>query len=204
MTREIALLTNPTSGKGKGQRTVEEAIPRLRAAGYTVRSLQGGDAEEALELARQCVADGVETLAVVGGDGMVHLALQALAHSDTRLGLIPAGTGNDVARNLGIPRGDVNAAVDVLARGTERSIDLVLANGTYFVTIAACGFDAIVNERANAMTWPRGQMRYNIATLAELRTLAPRRYAIDIDGETTHVDAVTVAVANMESFSTLR
>lgn len=200
MAREIALLTNPTSGKGQGGRVAAEAMTLLRAQGHLVRSLQGRDAGEALDLARGCVQDGIETLVVVGGDGMIHLALQALAHSETRLGLVPAGTGNDVARNLGIPRGDTAAAVDVLVRGRERPIDLVKAGPTYFVTIAACGFDAIVNERANAMTRPKGQMRYNIATLAELRTLSPLPYVIDVDGVSHQVEAVTVAVSNMESF----
>ena len=72
-TREIALLTNPTSGKGRGARARDAALPRLRDAGFVVRNLEGRDADEALDLARQCVADGVEALVVVGGDGMVHL-----------------------------------------------------------------------------------------------------------------------------------
>lgn len=200
MAREIALLTNPTSGKGKGRRVAAQAESHLRAAGFRVRSLEGSTVDEALDLAHQCVRDEVETLAVVGGDGMVHVALQALAHSNTRLGVVPAGTGNDVARNLGIPRRDTRAAVDLLTRSRERAIDLVRAGPTYFVTIAACGFDAIVNERANAMARPKGQMRYNLATLAELRTLAPLRYTIELDGQVQHLEAVSVAVANMESF----
>ena len=99
MPKEIALITNPTAGKGRGARAADKALPRLRDSGYVVRNLVGRDADEALDLARKCVADGVETLVVVGGDGMVHLALQAVAGTETRLGLIPAGTGNDFARS---------------------------------------------------------------------------------------------------------
>ena len=117
-----------------------------------------------LDLAHQCVADGIETLVVVGGDGMVHLAVQALADSETRLGLIPAGTGNDVARYFDLPRNDTAAATDVVIGGKERRIDLARVGSKYFVTVLAAGFDAIVNERANEMTWPKGQMRYNLAT----------------------------------------
>lgn len=200
MARDIALLTNPKSGKGKGGRILDQILPRLRSAGFAVRSLQGRDADEALDLAHEVVRDGVETLAVVGGDGMVHLAIQALAHSETRLGLIPAGTGNDVARYLGLPRKDAAAAVDVLSRGKERTIDLAKAGPTYYVTVAACGFDAIVNERANKMTWPKGQMRYNIASVAELRTFKPIPYVIEVDGVEHRFDAMTVAVGNGESF----
>jgi diacylglycerol kinase (ATP) len=197
---EIALLTNPTAGKGKGARVSSSVAPRLRDAGYVVRELAGRDAEEALELAHQCVADGVETLAVVGGDGMVHLAVQALAGSQTRLGLVPAGTGNDVARYLDLPRKSVQAATDVLIGGRERTIDLARVGAKYFVTVLAAGFDAKVNERANQMTWPRGQMRYNLATIAELRTFRPIPYVLEIDGEEQRFEAMMVAVGNGPSF----
>ncbi len=200
MAQEIALLTNPTSGKGKGARVVEEALPRLRAAGYAVRNLVGRDADEALDLAHQCVSDGIETLVVVGGDGMVHLAVQALADTETRLGLIPAGTGNDVARYFDVPRKDTAAAVDVVIAGHERRVDLARIGSKVYVTVLAAGFDAIVNERANEMTWPKGQMRYNLATLAELRTLKPIPYVVEIDGEQQRFEATMVAVGNGPSF----
>ena len=198
--REVALLTNPTSGKGKGARTAAMALPRLLEAGYQVRSLAGRWAEEALDIARGCVADGVETLVVCGGDGMVHLGVQAVAGTDTRLGIIPAGTGNDVARYLDIPRSDPVLAGDVVARGKERVIDLARVGSVYFVSVLAAGFDAIVNERANAMTWPKGQMRYNLATLAELRVLAPIPYVLELDGVEERLDATLVAVGNGPSF----
>jgi diacylglycerol kinase (ATP) len=197
---QIALLTNPTSGKGRGGRVSGSVAPRLRDAGFDVRELTGRDADEALDLARECVEDGVETLAVVGGDGMVHLAVQALAGSATRLGLVPAGTGNDVARYLDLPRKDVHAATDVLIAGKERVIDLARVGAKYYVTVLAAGFDAKVNERANKMTWPRGQMRYNVATIAELRTFTPIPYVVDIDGEEHRFEAMMVAVGNGPSF----
>lgn len=200
MLQEIALLTNPTSGKGRGATAVAEVLPRLRDAGYEVRNLVGRDVDEALDLARQCVADGIETLVVVGGDGMVHLALQALADSKTRLGLIPAGTGNDVARYFDVPRKDTAAATDVIIGGKERCVDLGRIGATYFVTVLAAGFDAVVNERANAMTWPKGQLRYQLATLAELRSLGPIPYVVDIDGEEHRFEATMVAVGNGPSF----
>ncbi|MGZ4466145.1 MAG: diacylglycerol/lipid kinase family protein, partial [Nocardioides sp.] len=112
--REIALLTNPTSGKGKGARARQAVVPRLRQAGIVVRDLEGRDADETLDLARRCVADGVDALVVCGGDGMVHLGAQAVATTGTPLGIIPAGTGNDVARYFDIPRKDPLAAADLV------------------------------------------------------------------------------------------
>jgi diacylglycerol kinase (ATP) len=198
--REIALLTNPTSGKGKGARYRDAALQRLRESGFVVRNLQGRDADEAADLASGCVADGVEALVVCGGDGMVHLAVQALAGSGVPLGLIPAGTGNDVARYLDLPRKDPVAAADRIIASRRRTIDLARSGDRYFVTVLAAGFDAIVNERANAMTWPRGQMRYNVATLAELRTFRPIPYTLQLDGETVQTDAMMVAVGNGTSY----
>jgi diacylglycerol kinase (ATP) len=198
--REIALLTNPTSGRGRGTRTAAIALPRLEEAGFQVHNLVGRDADETRDLARRSVADGVESLVVVGGDGMVHLAVQELAGSDTALGIIPAGTGNDVARYLDIPRSDPQRAADVVVGSRTRRIDLALSGPQHYVTVLAAGFDSLVNERANAMRWPRGQVRYTLATLAELRVFEPLRYTLELDGEVRQVEAMLVAVGNGPSF----
>jgi diacylglycerol kinase (ATP) len=202
--REIALLTNPTSGRGRGARHREAALARLRESGFVVRNLQGRDADEAADLARACVADGVDALVVCGGDGLVHLGVQVVAGTGVPLGLIPSGTGNDVARYLGLPRTDPVAAADRIIASSRLSIDLGGSWDRYFVTVLAAGFDAIVNERAYAMTWPRGQMRYNLATLAELRTFHPIPYVLRLDSgsgeETLEHEAMLVAVGNGPSF----
>jgi diacylglycerol kinase (ATP) len=198
--RAIALLTNPSAGKGRAGRHRAGVVRRLADAGFAVRDLAGRDADEALDLARQAVADGVEALVVSGGDGMVHIGAQAVATTGVPLGIVPTGTGNDVARYLDLPRADPLAATDRVVAGRTRTIDLARSGTTYVVTVLAAGFDAVVNERANAMSWPRGQMRYNLATLAELRTLEPIPYVLDLDGVTRRLDATLVAVGNGPSF----
>ena len=200
MAREIALLTNPTSGKGKGAAARVAALPRLRDAGFVVHDLTGTDPDEALDLARTAVADGVWALVVCGGDGMVHLGIQAVAGTGVHLGIIPAGTGNDVARYLDLPRKDPAAAADRVNASKPRRIDLARSGSRWFVTVLAAGFDAAVNERANEMRWPKGQMRYNLATLAELRTFEPIPYVLELDGTTRRLDAMLVAVGNGPSF----
>ena len=131
---------------------------------------------------------------------MVHLAVQALAATGTPLGIVPAGTGNDVARYFDIPRKDTDAAVDRVVAGVTRTIDLARSGSQYFVTVLAAGFDAVVNERANRMTWPKGQMRYNIATLAELRVFEPLPYTLQLDDRQVSLEAMLVAVGNGPSF----
>lgn len=165
-----------------------------------VNDLSGRDAQECAALAQESVDSGTDALVICGGDGMVHLASHVLAGTGVPLGIIPAGTGNDAARSFGIPRNDPLAAADRVIAGQVRTIDLARAGDQYFVTVLAAGFDAVVNERANQMTWPRGQMKYNLAALAELRTFQPLSYVLDLDGETVHTDAMLVAVGNGPSF----
>jgi diacylglycerol kinase (ATP) len=198
--RSIALLVNPTAGKGRGARAARVAAPRLRDAGFSVRELVGTDGDDVRALGRRALQEGADLLAVCGGDGMVHLGAGLVAGTGVPLGIIPAGTGNDVARYLDLPRDDAAAAADRIVASRRRRIDLARSGDRWFVTVLAAGFDAVVNERANRMTWPRGQMRYNVATLAELRTLHPRPYTLDLDGATRRVEATLVAVGNGPSF----
>lgn len=155
MTTRCALLVNPASGKGRHTDTAAAVRDRLtRRGGFDVTVMQGADADEARELARSAVEDGHDIVAAMGGDKTVHLTVQALAYSSTRLGIIATGTGNDVARYFGLPRGRPLEAADVIADGSTRRIDLGHTGATYFTTVLATGFDSLVNERANAMTWP--------------------------------------------------
>ncbi|GGR40570.1 diacylglycerol/lipid kinase family protein [Nocardioides luteus] len=215
VTRQIALLANPTAGRGDADRILDAVTERLTVSGASVEHLIGDDAEHALELARKAVADGVDTVATLGGDGMVHVAVQALAGSEVSLGVVPLGTGNDFARALGIPTGDPLAATDVVVRHQTRRVDLgrarragtgsVPASDTWFATVLAAGFDAAVNERANAMRWPHGDLRYTLAALAVIRGWKPVPYRLEIEdasGEVTvrEQPAMLLAVANTESY----
>ncbi|HEU0287210.1 MAG TPA: diacylglycerol kinase [Nocardioidaceae bacterium] len=200
MANEVAVLVNPTSGKGRGARAAGIAIPHLEQAGIRVRRLEGRTYEEAAELAANAVEDGFDALIVVGGDGMVHLACQALAGSELPLGVIPAGTGNDTARSVGIDRKDPRKAANAVIRGHVRVVDLADVAGTRVATVVATGFDAKVNERANQMTWPSGQMRYNLATLAELRVFEPIQFTLELDGQPYDVEAMLVSVGNGPSY----
>lgn len=194
------VLTNPTSGKGRAGRLLDEALPRFHGAGWQTTALTSRSADEAADLARVAVAERPDVLVVCGGDGMVNIALQALAGTDVPLGVLPAGTGNDFARYFDVPLGDGAAAAGRIISGRTRTIDLARIGERYFGGVLAAGFDAVVNERANRMRWPKGQMRYNLATVAELRTFQPLRYVLELDGVERHVEAMLVAVGNGPSF----
>jgi diacylglycerol kinase (ATP) len=198
--RDVALVTNPTAGRGRGARVRDAALPLLRAAGWQVRQVEGGDAAEAEALTREAITDGVDAVVVCGGDGLVHLCAQLLAGTDVPLGVLPAGTGNDFARTIGVPRGGADAAVRHLLAGRPQRMDVARSGDRVYATVLAAGFDAVVNERANKMTWPHGQMRYHLATVAELRVFEPLPYVLTLDGDERHLEAMLVAVGNGPSF----
>lgn len=196
----VAVLVNPTAGRGRGAGVADLVVPHLQRAGLRIVRLQGRDVNEAAALARAAVDDAVDALVVVGGDGMVHLAAQALNGSGVPLGIIPAGTGDDTARSLGIDRRDPRAAADVVIAGRRRALDLADVGGRVYVTVLAAGFDSLVAERANQLRWPRGPMRYHVATVAELRVFRPLSYSLELDGVQRDLDAILVAVGNTPSY----
>jgi diacylglycerol kinase (ATP) len=200
VSRQIALLVNPTSGRGRGARVGREVAARLRDAGLAVRELAGRDVRESQDLALEAVEQGTDALVVVGGDGMVHLGLQAVGGTDVPFGVAPAGTGNDFARAVGVPLGDPIAAADIVVAGAERRIDLGRTGDQWFGGVVAAGFDARVNDRANRMTWPRGRMRYNIAMLVELGVFRPVPYVLELDGERWETSAMLVVAGNIPSY----
>ena len=194
----VTLLTNPMAGHGNAPHAAERAVARFQERGVDVTEIVGRDAQHARDLVEGAINNGTDALVVAGGDGVISLALQALAHSDIPLGIIPAGTGNDHAREYGIPVGDPAAAADVIVAGHTETIDLGLIRAsddttTWFGTVAATGFDSLVSDRVNRMRWPHGRMRYNLAIVAELSQLRPLPFRLVLDGDREIVTDLTLA-----------
>jgi len=184
----VTVLTNPMSGHGNAPHASERAIARFAELGIDTVQIVGRDAAHARQLVDEALTKDTDALVVVGGDGVISLALQALARTDIPLGIVPAGTGNDHAREYNIPTKDPAAAVDVIAAGVTATVDLGLITGsdgskTWFGTIAATGFDSLVSDRVNRMRWPHGRMRYNVAMVAELSKLRLLPFRMVLDGE---------------------
>ncbi|WP_286901254.1 diacylglycerol kinase [Thermocrispum sp.] len=204
--RSVVVLTNPAAGVGQADKSARRAVGRLRERGVDVVDVAGNDPQDARRIAKAVLDQGPDALVVVGGDGMIHLAVQMMAGRDIPLGVIPAGTGNDVAREFGLPRGAPEAAADVVADGHHQPIDLARitrpdGGHTYFATVMACGFDSLVNDRANRMRWPRGRSRYTVAMLAELAALRPLPFRIELaDGTTVERELILAAVGNTRSY----
>ncbi|WP_127472769.1 diacylglycerol kinase [Microbacterium sulfonylureivorans] len=206
----VALLVNPAARAGAHTGAATHAAERLRAHGVKTAIISGGSAAESSELLRAAIALGTDAVAVAGGDGTVNLAIQEVAGTGIPLGIIPAGTGNDFAATLGLRELDVAAAADTIAAGVTRTVDLARVtredgSTAFFGSVLASGFDSKVNDRANAMRWPRGGSRYNIAILVEFLTLSGIPYDVDIefaDGSRERIggDLVMATVGNGRTY----
>lgn len=198
----MGLMINPTSGKNTGAQVGQQALSLLRDAGMDVLDLSASDARSAVEQGRAAIGSGaIDRLVVGGGDGMVHLGANLCAGTPVSLGVIAAGTGNDIARELGLPVRDAAASVQRILSSSTRQVDAArhtTATGEqkWFLGVLAAGFDAVVNERANQLTWPKGPMRYNLAILRELPVFRAIPYTLVLDGERIDTEAMLVAVGN--------
>jgi diacylglycerol kinase (ATP) len=194
----VTVLTNPASGHGNAPHAAEKAIARLQERGVDVVVIVGSDVEHARRLLDAAVQKSTDALVVAGGDGVISDSLQALARTDIPLGIIPAGTGNDHAREYGLPTSDPVAAADIVADGWTETVDLGRIRDRsgvtkWFGTVAATGFDSLVSDRTNRMAWPRGRMRYNLAMLAELSKLKLLPFRLLLDGRDEVVTDLTLA-----------
>lgn len=205
----LVVAINPTASFGKGRDVGPAVVQTLRALGHDVTSLQEPDFDQLMESGRRAVARKPDALIVVGGDGMVHLGTNLVVGTKVPLGIVPSGTGNDMARGLGIPHDNTEAAIEALVTALARPprvidtgrIDYIddetgEASRRWFACVLSAGFDAVVNERANRMRRPRGASRYTIALVMELLGLKPIAYRLGLDGTEEDVKALLVTVGN--------
>jgi diacylglycerol kinase (ATP) len=196
----LLLLANPTSGGGKGAKLKVEVIARLKTFGEEFTDISGTSYESALVNLRESKKQyqrGV--VIVIGGDGMVHLAIQELANSDFAMLLIPGGTGNDFARSAGLSIDKPLEALDRGLREPAQRVDLGRVNGRFFAEILSTGFDSLVNERANRIHW-QSKRKYDLAMLLELPLFKPLEYQIQLDSQEFSTEAMLIAVANGASY----
>jgi diacylglycerol kinase (ATP) len=204
VTAPVALLVNPSAGRVRSGRLVDEVEAVLGRAG-TVRRVTGRDPADAARQLQLAVDAGAEAVVALGGDGTVNVALAAVAGTDVPLGVVPAGTGNDLAAALGLPGRDPVVAAglvaDRLVAGEARPMDAVRCGDRWYATVLCSGFDSRVSDRVNRMRWPHGQARYPLAVVAELGSFRPLTFTLTVDGGRTQpLDATMVAVGNTRSY----
>jgi diacylglycerol kinase (ATP) len=195
----LHVLANPAARKGRGAAHYAKVLEALHAHGAPFRELNATSAADARAALRTVVAEPGARVVLVGGDGLVHLALQELATTDAVLGIIPAGSGNDFAHALGLDKGPLDAQI-TRALGDDHPLDAIRVGATWVASVATVGFAASVNARANALRWPRGGARYTIATFAVLPRLRAVPLTLELDGEPTAVVTTMLAIANTSYF----
>jgi YegS/Rv2252/BmrU family lipid kinase len=197
--RRHALIVNPSSGGGRGGKSLPDAERLLRERGLRFHTVSSTDLRHGIEHALAAHEAG-EVPVVMSGDGLVGQVGGALAGRGATMGILPGGRGNDLARVLGIPA-DLAGAVEVLAAGRTREIDVGEVNGRRFLGIASTGFDSVANRRANETRLIRGGLVYAYAALRTLATWRPATFTVVLDGgEPLEVTGYAVAIANNRAY----
>lgn len=201
---KVAVIINPISGTGGradvARRRAEQAAALVEVHGAEAEVFLTQRVGHARELAEGALSRGASLVVAWGGDGTVNEVGSALAFRDASLGIVPSGSGNGLARELGVPL-DPTAAFAALLDGREQTIDAGELDGRLFFNIAGCGLDARVAYRfaANGLV-RRGFTRYLEVAVSELFGFVPDEYTISANGEVTRARPLMVAFANARQY----
>ena len=199
------LVVNSKAGKGRASKLAGKFEVLLKSNNLPYEIINKATYEETFSEYRLSISSGkFEKVVAIGGDGLVNLCLQEVAEQNIGLSVIPAGTGNDFARAVGSHKKSVNEIFNVVRSQDPTTIDLGLVTGAFgkrwYVQVLSTGFDALVNNLANRINWPRGQMKYTLATVLTLARFKPIPYELIIDGKQFKQDFMLLSVANGETY----
>ena len=185
----MLFIINPISGKGKKAKIAQ----LLLAKGYKVAFTEyAGHAEV---LAREATEDVV---VAVGGDGTVNEVARGIVGTEKALGIIPCGSGDGLARHLGLSH-NIKKALRTIEQGECKRMDTAEVNGRLFLSVCGVGFDAVVSERF-AKSGKRGLANYIRQGLKTWRNYTPEKYIVEIDGKEIDVEALFITVGNSDQW----
>ena len=196
--KRIVFVVNPISGT-QGKKAILKWIDeRIDRSIYDYSIVKTEYAGHASQLAAAAVRDGVDVVVAIGGDGTINEIARSLVHTDTALGIIPCGSGNGLARHLRIPM-EPKAAIDIINRGEQLSIDYGKINNIPFFCTCGVGFDAFVSLKF-ADSGKRGLLTYLENTLHESLTYQPEAYEIENEEGTVVHQAFLIACGNASQY----
>ncbi len=193
----MLFIVNPIAGTDKAKKLIpliEEKMDRTNIK-YSISITS--QPKEATSLTTKGLEDGFDSIVAVGGDGTINeVAMGIIQKGYGTLGIIPGGTGNDLARSMNIPL-DAEEALYTLLSGKKKHIDFGRINGRFFLNVASMGLDAdIVKRTENVKKVIKGSVAYTISLIITLIVYKPQRLIIELDGETIEMDAMLAAIAN--------
>lgn len=196
--KKIIFIVNPKSGtQGKKNiiKIIKERIDKKIIDYFIVETKHAG---HAVDLAKEAADNGADVVVAIGGDGTVNEIARSLIHTNTTLGIIPCGSGNGLARHLGIPM-EIKGAVDIINDGETVCIDYGKINSRLFFCTCGVGFDAFVSLKF-ADSKKRGLLTYLENTLHESLTYVPETYEIENEEGTIKYKAFLIACANASQY----
>lgn len=182
-----------------GLEAAEAVAAAVRQAGHEPVVLDERSPDRAASAVYRAVSSGADRVVAVGGDGVVSIAVNAVAGTATSLGIVPVGTGNDFARALGLLGGTLDEQV-ARALDDPVAVDAIRTTHGWVATVATIGFSGDVTARANALRWPRGRLRYSVATMLQLPRLDVLNLSMDVDGRHSDIETTLLAVGNTAFF----
>ena len=192
---------NPTSGRGRGSKILAETLDYLDKQRVRYHVIATSSLDSAIQEFQEKSLSDFERLFIIGGDGLVHHALNELAPraaADIPMGIVPAGTGNDFARTSFQKMSDLAKIVEAIGSNSYRHIDVIkvdlLDSSRYFGQVLSSGFDSYVNAKANRLRYSPGSVKYVLALFLELPAFKPLHYELIIDGKVAEISAMMVVL----------
>lgn len=196
----VAVILNPSAGRGRAEPMRDSIALMLEQWGVEHEIAITEGPEDATRLAEKFVRQEYPRIGVCGGDGTLNEAARALIGSKSALGPIPFGTGNDLARHIGLPPYELAPAVTALCQARPTAIDVASVHDRLFINVMSCGFDAEVGVRVNKGGLLKGKAAYYAAILSTLGSFKAAEMTVVADGKEWSGRAMLCAVGNASMY----
>lgn len=192
----MKIIFNPQAGHGASRRHLDRAKEALYKRSLGVEFLPTEYPGHATEMAAALAGEGLQELVAMGGDGTVSEVANGLAKTDTALGIIAVGTGNDFARSLNLPRNDPERALEVIIKGRRRKVDLGLEGGRYFISILGVGFPVMVARSANQARYIKGSAAFFVGVYRALHKMARCSVHLETEQQQQDLKCTSILIQN--------
>lgn len=197
---KIKFIVNPAAGKGKAAKVIDNIKNKLQQSKHSFSIEKTSSAKDAIYMAKKAVAEKYDIVVAVGGDGTIYEVVNGIAGSSIHLGIIPAGTGNDFARTVGIPE-NVDDALEIILKNNITRIDMGCVNGNYFMNFVSVGFDVqVMKEMEVVKKYVSGTWAYIVSVFKALLNYKGTKVHLLLDNQLIEKEVLLVTAANGKYF----